>query len=283
VLVNLEQSCQIDCVFCRRKMFYNPEKRPRAREVLESIFQSSDESVTFSGGGEPTMEKFLPEYIRFAKRAGKKVMLETNGIALSEKKYAEELASAGLEEVCLTLPSHIPEIYDEIVQTPGAFKKIEEALKNLKSSGIKISHVNIPSTKLNMSLEHFKGLWNFLQEHGERPGIGFNGFRPNVCDETTDKYMPDYDLLGKELSKILSFCKENKIKFGISPTTPIPPCKVKGFEKELMNNGYTTYYDYKALFQHLPECEGCTAKPFCIGVPKNYLKMRSFSAEPITR
>jgi MoaA/NifB/PqqE/SkfB family radical SAM enzyme len=281
MLINLQQSCQLDCVFCMRRSRF-PAEKTSPEEVRRLISETDDEKVVFSGGGEPTMEPLLPEYIRFASGRGKTPVVQTNGIALCDMKYLKDLVSCGLKGITLTVHSHVPEIYDEVTQTPGAFSKLEEALKNISEFPGLVGVVYVPSTSISMSFEHFRGLWEFLKDHGLEVPLCFTGFRPNDASETTDRYLPDYDELGKELARIFRFCQDNGRDYGITTASAVPPCKLRGFETKVMNTeDFRTYYDYKRLFTHPEGCGGCRVKEFCIGVPKHYLRLRKFRPEPL--
>ncbi len=281
LLVNLEEDCQLNCVFCQRNKHYNAGDKPTFRQIVSEIIFSDCETINFSGGGEPTRDKNLRKYIQIAKKNGFNVLLETNGIALSDLKYFSDLVSCGLDKINLNVPSHCPKIYEKIVQTPGSFEKLNQALNHtFRFPGI-IHAFTIPLTNINMSFKHFRGLFNFLSKFDSHASLLLSPFRPNDDSDLVKKYLPDYEELGKNIVKILEFCKIKHRNISISNSIPFPLCKLKKFEKfARIDMEYKTYYDFASLYTKFPECQKCSLRKFCIGIPKEYLKMKKFVPEP---
>jgi wyosine [tRNA(Phe)-imidazoG37] synthetase (radical SAM superfamily) len=98
------KTCSLDCVYCqlgptprttaRRRACYSP------REILAQIQQALGSSrrvdhVTFSGSGEPTLNKNLGRIIRGVKRMTRvPVAVLTNGTLLTRKDVRRDLAAA---------------------------------------------------------------------------------------------------------------------------------------------------------------------------------------------
>lgn len=285
MIINFEETCNLDCVFCRRRSRYDPSKKPSKAEILSKIERSDSDSLVFTGGGEPTMDKNLEEFIAFAKAKGKKVTLETNGIFLANQQYLINLVDAGLTQIHLTIPSHITKIYEELTKTPDAFSYLLRALKNLKQYPGLVSLVNLPFTSLNMTYEHFLRFLDFLTENGLPKHFGFHSYRPIDTRIQSKKYVPDYDLLGRELKKIFKYCIEHQLPFSVSKTTALPACKIKGFEDCILSSKMDPsdcYYDYASLFTHVKNCEKCALKNRCLGISKHYLFLMGFNPEPFS-
>jgi len=283
MILNLDETCQIDCVFCKRRSEYDSSKKPSTLEIFSQISNSQDKLINFTGGGEPTLNSNLPSFIRFAKKLGKTTILETNALAFSDVSYLKLLLSCGLDKFRITIISHDSEIYDKIVQTSGAFKLLIKALQNLSEVSNKIVTISLPFTKLNSSFEHFLEFLDFLKKYKIKKSTSllFHVFRPSNTSEDIIKYLPNHDVLGKEMIKIFSYCEQENIPFDVSLTTPIPLCKIKGFEKKYFSlSTFKTYYDYKSFFTYLPECSDCLLLDKCLGVSKVYLKIHKFTPEP---
>lgn len=285
MIINFEETCNLDCVFCLRRSRYDPSKKPSKAEILSKIESSDSDVLVFTGGGEPTMDKNLEEFIAFAKARGKKVILETNGIFLANQEYLMNLVEAGLSQIHLTIPSHITKIYEELTRTPGAFSYLLRALKNLKRYPNLVSQINLPFTSLNMTYEHFLGFLDFLDENQLPKNFGFHTHRPIDIQLISKTYTPDYDLLGKELIKILKYCKGHRLPFIIAKTTALPACKIKGFEDYVLSSERdlsNCYYNYASLFTQVENCEKCAIKDKCLGISKHYLFLMGFHPEPFS-
>jgi MoaA/NifB/PqqE/SkfB family radical SAM enzyme len=280
VLINMGENCQLNCVFCRRKEFYNPSSRTGARSIFDQMSGTDDTTVRFSGGGEPTMSPRLAEYMAFARDLGKTVFLETNGLALYDEDYLQKLLESGMSGIALNVMSHDRDIYEKIAMTPGSFPYLVRALENLSEHPGLVKSVSIPLTTLNYTFEHFKEYVRFLDRYLSGYYHHVHCYRPNYTDELTNRFMPGYDELGEELADIIRFCNESGRRF-VFATTRMPPCKLKGFEEYAVAvPAPEVYYDFRKFYTHPEGCAGCALKDSCIGVPENYLVLREFTPEP---
>jgi len=79
-------------------------------------------------GGEPTLYKQLPELVAEGARLGYYVQLNTNG-SLINRRYAEALVEAGLNQTWISIYSHRPEVHDAIRGVRGLWEKACEAVR----------------------------------------------------------------------------------------------------------------------------------------------------------
>ena len=130
--------CNNRCRFCledrqdRRRSDFSDQAK-----ALE-IYPSREE-VLFTCG-EPTLRPELVEWIKKAQVLGyKNIELVTNGRRLAYRRLAEELVSAGLTAVTLSLHCHLEEVHDFLTQARGSCAQTQKALENLieirKSTG----------------------------------------------------------------------------------------------------------------------------------------------------
>ncbi len=95
--------CTYNCIYCEvgrttdltveRKGFYDPETIKR--EFVENIEKVGKiDYVTFSGSGEPTLNKDIGELVRFVKGKGYKVCVLTNGSLLYLDEVKDDLMEA---------------------------------------------------------------------------------------------------------------------------------------------------------------------------------------------
>lgn len=128
------QGCPWRCAYC-----HNPELQARSRRgklAWEAILARLEacrgkiEGVVFSGG-EPTVDRCLPEAVDALRKMGFPVGLHTNGA------YPERLASLlpRLDWVGLDLKSDY-EHYDALTGAPGSAARVTESARLLVSSGV---------------------------------------------------------------------------------------------------------------------------------------------------
>ncbi|WP_022670301.1 radical SAM protein [Hippea alviniae] len=97
------KTCTYNCVYCeagkttkltvKRESFFEPADIER--EFTENVDKMGRiDVVTFSGGGEPTLNKDLGRFIRFVKDKGFKVAVLTNGSLMFMEDVREDLMSA---------------------------------------------------------------------------------------------------------------------------------------------------------------------------------------------
>jgi MoaA/NifB/PqqE/SkfB family radical SAM enzyme len=115
VLISPTDYCNIKCVFCP---YHGPAgkhadtKSVMSLDYYKNIIDQLAEfptklcRLTFSGFGDPTMHKELPEMIEYVKSKGvaEQIMLATNGILLTPD-YNRRLIDSGLDYIRISVPA----------------------------------------------------------------------------------------------------------------------------------------------------------------------------------
>jgi len=115
----------------------DPEARRRVdRELTADEWQSALLALWEAGvphvcftGGEPTLRDDLAELVRYGEEQGLVTGLLTDGRRLRDQEYLDGLLQAGLDHIQITLASHRPELYDEIVGQDGAWQEVDAGLR----------------------------------------------------------------------------------------------------------------------------------------------------------
>lgn len=137
-VVSLTYRCQCSCVHCGAGLYRKSEEEElKPEEILKLIDDIS--ALGAAGmhffGGEPLL---VPELARYVKRAKEKRLLasvDTNGLALDEKK-ALELKEAGIDIIRVSIDSPSSEEHDKLRGVPGVFRKGIAGLEFCKKHGI---------------------------------------------------------------------------------------------------------------------------------------------------
>ena len=115
IVVSPTDYCNINCVFCP---YHGPAEKHAAMKSVMSLdffkkivdqlteFPRRVCRLTFSGYGDPTMHKDLPEMIAYAKEkdVAEQIMLVTNGVLLNPE-YNMKLINAGLDYIRISVPA----------------------------------------------------------------------------------------------------------------------------------------------------------------------------------
>jgi radical SAM protein with 4Fe4S-binding SPASM domain len=139
------------------------------KRVLDKAWGLGIPHIIFTGG-EPTLRDDLPELIAHAESNGQISGLNTNARRLSDPRYAEELITAGLDHVQITLESHDPEIHDRMVRARGAFQQTVKGIRNVLASPL---YVMTNTTMLRDNASTLPATLDFLAELGV-PTVGLN-------------------------------------------------------------------------------------------------------------
>ena len=130
--------CNLRCPMCNMTIEFNKGKDSAIKrglmswELYKKIIDEAAEigvySVKLNWRGEPTMNRQLPDMVRYAKEKGiLDIMINSNGV-LVDKNLAEDLIDAGLDQMFFSVDSINPEKYEKI--RVGA--KYEEVIENIK-------------------------------------------------------------------------------------------------------------------------------------------------------
>jgi len=202
----LTYRCNNRCSHC-----YNQPDRIREeldleqwKGVLQKVWDLGIPHVVFTGG-EPTIISFLPDLIRHAENLGLITGLNTNGRRLSDQDFVNELKSAGLDHVQITLESHDEKIHDQIVCAEGAWRETVQGLKHVLASDM---FVMTNTTMLQSNSPQLAQTLDFLAKI-RVPTIGLNGLIYSGKGATVGKGISE-----NSLPDLLEIAKHHVAKTG---------------------------------------------------------------------
>jgi radical SAM protein with 4Fe4S-binding SPASM domain len=88
------------------------------------------------------MRRDFFEIVEHGRRLLFNVKLKTNGVMIREPE-ARRIRELGVEQVQISVYSHRSEIHDAITKLPGSLKRTVEAIRFLKSQGLKVVIANV--------------------------------------------------------------------------------------------------------------------------------------------
>lgn len=314
--IALTYSCQNSCIFCyasspKRIDVKKPMTPAEVKIVIDKIWNQAKVPTLSFTGGEPTLIKELPEYIKHSAFLGLRTNLITNGIRCAEREYVALLKDSGLKSAQVSVESHIPELHDRIVGNRGAFEKTFAGLKNLKEAGI-YTHSN--TTISTENLDTLNGLLEFIADLGMsylslnmviRTGTSLHNkdimVEYNHISEILPALKEKADSLGIRLVwySPTPYCLFNPVKFGlgskscaaadgllsVNPEGDVLPCSsfqeglgslVKNDFDKIWNTVNARYWREKKFLP--PGCDACELNKICCGAcPLYWDEKKSFN------
>lgn len=125
----LTKRCNLKCKHC--SSYLNKDKiDPAFLMDIAKKLASSDAMIIIISGGEPLLVPNIEEIISLLKSAGKKIVLNTNALVLSDK--LDFVLKSGIDNIAISFDSHIAEEHDLIRGKNGSFQKALNALQSIK-------------------------------------------------------------------------------------------------------------------------------------------------------
>ncbi len=132
------RGCDFRCPFCQNSSLVLPQRYPDAIPTEEILSFFKKRSSILEGvcitGGEPTLQKDLPEFIASVKELGLKVKLDTNG---NNPKMLQYLLENNLLDYVAMDIKNSPEKYPETIGIPDfSTENIMQSVTLLRSTSI---------------------------------------------------------------------------------------------------------------------------------------------------
>ena len=148
VVWNCTRTCNLKCMHCYSESdgrAYGELSTDEAKAMIDDLASFGSPVLLFSGG-EPCLRDDLVELMRYAKQAGMRVVLSTNGTLITPG-LAREFAEVGLSYVGVSLDG-APTTHDRFRGAEGAFERAMAGLANAQVEGIKVG-LRMTLNKLN--------------------------------------------------------------------------------------------------------------------------------------
>jgi radical SAM protein with 4Fe4S-binding SPASM domain len=142
VHLDITYRCNERCLHCY--LDHDDHGEMTTAEIEDVLNQLSDAGVFFLtlSGGEVLMRRDFFEILDCARQLRFNVKLKTNGVMIREPE-AKRIRDLGVEQVQISVYSHRPEVHDAITKLPGSLKRTIEAIRFLKSQGLKVVIANV--------------------------------------------------------------------------------------------------------------------------------------------
>jgi AdoMet-dependent heme synthase len=146
VQVDLTYRCNERCVHCYLDHHDHGEMTTaEIKHLLDEMAEAGVFILTFSGG-EIFLRKDFFELLEYARQLMFCVKLKTNAVLIRERE-AQRIRELGVESIQVSIYSHRPEVHDAITLIPGSLKRSVDAIRFLKSQGLKVIIANVLMTQ----------------------------------------------------------------------------------------------------------------------------------------
>lgn len=162
VQLDLTYRCNERCLHCYLDHDDHGEMTTaEIKHLLNEMAEAGVFILTLSGG-EIFVRKDFFEILEHARRLSFCVKLKTNGVPIRERE-ARRLKELAVESVQISIYSHRPEVHDGITLLPGSLKRSVDAIRFLKSQGLKVVIANVLMTQ---NLQDYPGVRALAAELG---------------------------------------------------------------------------------------------------------------------
>ncbi len=163
VQLDLTYRCNERCVHCY--LDHNDHGEMTTAEIKHLLDEMADAGVfilTLSGG-EIFLRKDFFELLEYARRRLTFcVKLKTNAILIREREAAR-IRDLGIESIQISIYSHRPEVHDAITLVPGSLKRSLDAVRFLKSQGLRVVMANVLMVQ---NVQDYQGVRTLAEELG---------------------------------------------------------------------------------------------------------------------
>ena len=161
VVWNCTQRCNLKCEHCYAcaTTQSNPDElsTAQARAMIDDLAAFGAPVLLFSGG-EPLLRGDLLELIAYARQAGLRAVLSTNGTLISPQ-WAGKLATAGLGYVGISLDG-TDAVNDRFRGVAGAFGAALEGIRNCMAASVR---VGLRLTMSRRNVEEIPAIFDLIQ------------------------------------------------------------------------------------------------------------------------
>jgi AdoMet-dependent heme synthase len=162
VQLDLTYRCNERCVHCYLDHDDHGEMTTaEIKHLLDEMAEAGVFILTLSGG-EIFLRKDFFDLLEHARRLMFCVKLKTNAVLIREREAAR-LRDLGVDSIQISIYSHRAEVHDAITLIPGSLKRSVDAIRFLKSQGLKVTIANVLMTQ---NMQDYPGVRALAAELG---------------------------------------------------------------------------------------------------------------------
>lgn len=186
--VDPSNRCNLNCNFCMFKEYRNDLRVDMGLDMFDSLVSElrmlGVKSITFTGGGEPMMNRLLPRMAKFAVDSGLEVGLVTNGTLLKTLEDPQQY-----QFIRVSLDAATPETYGKVKRVDGmVFNHVLRNIELLVDSGAFVGISYVVSEYNSHEINEARAMANVLGvEYIQFKPAWHNGSSYEMPDEVHDE------------------------------------------------------------------------------------------------
>jgi len=286
--VELTRKCNLKCSFCSLGGRGDEHSEDFLKKIIKNYAKKGFKKLMLTGG-EPLLIENLEEFIRYGLEVGfEQISLQTNGTHLTKQK-ARMLKKSKIDNINISIHSHIPECEDSIMKGTSVLSKQLKGISNAHSEGI-FCLVTIVINKENY--EHLPQFLDFmLSKYPYVIHYTLNFVEAVGRAKDNKEIVPRYVDVELFLAKALFKLKKAKKSFRVER---VPLCYMtefaeystelrriitkeqnigfRGASRSSFNENY-----FNKMYRKGEPCSVCFLDKICPGVNKNYVTLYGLS------
>jgi molybdenum cofactor biosynthesis enzyme MoaA len=269
----LGSACNQDCVFCSEGL----EDKTQSDDEIRAVIAARPAALSIEGG-EPTLNRRLPAWIRSAREAGvREIILCSNGVRFGDAAYVRELCDAGVTLFNVNLPSHLEKVFDAVTRTRGQLPRRLRALRVLidEAGGRRVRLNCVVHRASAAALDDYA---RFVRvRFPEIFYVEFNLVKLKGYAARRPYLVPDLAEAAPRLSAAMARMDSFRMKYICDG---FPLCVLPGREHAAIDAYKLVAGDslYMGEKRKAPKCAGCTLGALCAGPRADYLRIRGDAA-----
>ena len=244
---------------------------PEIKGLIMQAARQGARAIVFTGG-EPTLLKELPEWIRFTHAQGMDAWIQTNGVIPSSESYWKGFSELP-DYVFVSFHTTRPERVKLLTGVGGTFFKKVNTLKLLKNNGVFFG-VNFVITRLNM--DEIPLIPDFLADL-----LGVGGYDLTYSFVApTGRAGRNKDLIPRvqDIQELLATAMDRSQRLGIPVIIPencgFPRCVMPMYEDFFAASRRSEPIQFLAADRtKFSRCEACKYNSTCIGMWRTYVEL----------
>jgi len=274
--------CNQPCTFCQLAEMNTHIPPPRIYGALDASRARGARRVILTGG-EPTLCRHLPDYIRYARDIGFQVVeLQTNATLMDKPGLAARLREAGLTDAQVSLHGPDSVISDRLTAAPGTHQRTLAGIGQLLDAGVRVllNHL-IFRDNCHLLLDFVDMVERRWGRHRERVIIQFHSPLNEFAQlDYARKHIARYSEYASTLQKAIDRARGLGYMFkDLQDPTGIPALCVLGADSEylgpiLSQRVKPRFHRWESEWMtRVDACRACDIADSCMGIPRVYVEL----------